>query len=140
MRALTLAPAVVHSARARTRTTCKAKKSAITPMVVSKGGKPSASTAPETPTPLTEAKANSLTPEMLKDDQWESENYESIGNAAQYALLVIGLVSAVAGFIATSTYNEGAVEVDFQSYSSPEEAVASSIRATNALASAPSVN
>lgn len=140
MRVLAPTPAVAPSARARARTTCKAKKSAITPTVVSKGGKPSASTAPETPTPLTEAQRNSLPPEMLKDDPWESENFDSIGNAAQYALLVIGLVGAVAGFIATSTYNDGAVEVDFQSYSSPEEAVASSIRATNALASAPSVN
>lgn len=45
---------------------------------------------------------------------------------------------AVAGFYATSTYNEGAVEVDYQSYSSPEEAVSDTLRKVNALQSAPS--
>jgi hypothetical protein len=47
-------------------------------------------------------------------------------------------MGAVAGFYATSTYNEGAVEVDYQSYSSPEEAVSDTLRKVNALQSAPS--
>lgn len=110
--------------------------------MLSKGGKRAPSVTPETPTPLTEAKANSMPPEMLKADPWESEAFDGVGNAAQYALLVIGLVGAGAGIIATSTYNEGAVEIDFQStkYESSSEAVAEGIRATNALARAPSVN
>ena len=72
------------------------------------------------------------------DDPWESESFDGIGNAMQNALVAIALMGAVAGFYATSTYNEGAVEVDYQSYSSPEEAVSDTLRKVNALQSAPS--
>ena len=88
-------------------------------------------------TPLSDAK-DSLPPEMLVDDPWESESFDGIGNAMQNALVAIALMGAVAGFYATSTYNEGAVEVDYQSYSSPEEAVSDTLRKVNALQSAPS--
>ena len=133
-------------ARARTAVKCSAKKrSSVTPKIISEGGRATSqsSTQGDVPTPLSADKQRSLPPEMLVDDPWESESFEGLGNAAQYALLVIGIVAAGAGFYATSTYNEGAVEVDFQSYASPEEAVADSLRKVNALqaqsASAPSV-
>jgi len=119
---------------------CAAKRSSIEPRVVSRGGRPDGDArGDDAPTPLSDAKRASLPPEMMVDDPWESESFDGLGNAMQNALVAIAVVSAVAGFYATSTYNDGAVEVDFQSYKSPEEAVADTLRKVNALQSAPSV-
>lgn len=119
---------------------CAAKRSSIEPRVVSRGGRPDGDArGDDAPTPLSDAKRASLPPEMMVDDPWESESFEGLGNAMQNALVAIAVVSAAAGFYATSTYNDGAVEVDFQSYKSPEEAVADTLRKVNALQSAPSV-
>jgi hypothetical protein len=141
-----LASTSAPGARTRTAVRCSAKKrSSITPKIISEGGRATSqsTTQDDVPTPLSADKQRSLPPEMLVDDPWESESFEGLGIAAQYALLVIGIVAAGAGFYATSTYNEGAVEVDFQSYASPEEAVADSLRKVNALqaqnASSPNV-
>lgn len=130
---------VVVPRRASTTTTHAAKKKqSVQPRVISTDGRPATGgqrkDTDDVATPLSEAKKNSLPPEMLESDPWESESFDGLGQAAQYALVAIGIVGAGAGLIATSTYNEGAVEVDFQSYESPEKAVADAIQRVNAAA------
>lgn len=130
---------VVAPRRASTTTTRAAKKKqSVQPRVISTDGRPATGgqrkDTDDVATPLSEAQKNSLPPEMLESDPWESESFDGLGQAAQYALVAIGIVGAGAGLIATSTYNEGAVEVDFQSYESPEKAVADAIQRVNAAA------
>ena len=130
---------VVVPRRASTTTTRAAKKKqSVQPRVISTDGRPATGgqrkDTDDVATPLSEAQKNSLPPEMLESDPWESESFDGLGQAAQYALVAIGIVGAGAGLIATSTYNEGAVEVDFQSYESPEKAVADAIQRVNAAA------
>ena len=135
----TTSAAMCALSTSRARMRCAAKRSSIEPRVISRGGRPDGNArGDDAPTPLSDAKRDSLPPEMLVDDPWESESFDGIGNAMQNALVAIALMGAVAGFYATSTYNEGAVEVDYQSYSSPEEAVSDTLRKVNALQSAPS--
>lgn len=132
-------PRVANRRASTTTTRAAKKKQSVQPRVISTDGRPASggqrrNGEDDVATPLSEAQKNSLPPEMLESDPWESESFDGLGQAAQYALVAIGIVGAGAGLIATSTYNEGAVEVDFQSYESPEKAVADAIQRVNAAA------
>ncbi|OUS48148.1 hypothetical protein BE221DRAFT_56489, partial [Ostreococcus tauri] len=109
------------------------KRSKIEPRVISGAGARGRDASDEKPTPLTPEKQNALPPEMLVDDPWADESFDGLGKIASAGLVIVAIVSAIAGGVATSTYNEGAVEVDFQQYSSPQEAVADSLRKVNAV-------
>lgn len=131
---MSLALSASRVAPSRRSTLARAKKQSTTPRIVSeRGRRVETSPADEKPTPLSEEKLRSLPPEMLRDDPWANESFDALGNVASGGLIVVAVIAAIAGAYATSTYNEGAVEVDFQSYASPEEAVADSLRRVNAV-------
>ena len=111
----------------------RAKRSKIEPRVISGAGARGRDASDEKPTPLSPEKLKALPPEMLVDDPWADESFDGLGKIASAGLVIVAIVSAIAGGVATSTYNEGAVEVDFQQYSSPQEAVADSLRKVNAV-------
>lgn len=83
---------------------------------------------------------------MQEKDFWDDEMFESVGNVVgKWGLVLVAVFAAISGIIASKTYNEGAVEVDFTAYDSPEEAVAASVRVAaapvkkNSVVSAPTV-
>ena len=66
---------------------------------------------------------------MQEKDFWDDEMFESVGDVVgKWGLVLVAVFAAISGIIASKTYNEGAVEVDFTAYDSPEEAVAASVR------------
>jgi hypothetical protein len=83
---------------------------------------------------------------MQEKDFWDDEMFESVGDVVgKWGLVLVAVFAAISGIIASKTYNEGAVEVDFTAYDSPEEAVAASVRVAaapvkkNSVVSAPTV-
>ena len=61
---------------------------------------------------------------------------QKLGNAIyNYALLAVVVAAVGAGVVAANTYNDGAVNVDFQDYDSPEQAVVAAVRASSAAGS-----
>ena len=78
-------------------------------------------------TPIDESRV-SVPKVMQKDDFWDNDNFESFGKyAGKFGLVFVALAVVITGIVASQTYNEGAVEVDFKAYDSPEEAVAASM-------------
>ena len=61
---------------------------------------------------------------------WEGEQFDTLGKAAgQFVLAAAVLGGVAAGIVASSSYNEGAVGVDFQEGGVPQEAVAKALKA-----------
>jgi hypothetical protein len=64
---------------------------------------------------------------------WEGEQFDTLGKAAgQFVLAAAVLGGLAAGIVASSSYNEGAVGVDFQEGGVPQEAVAKALKAAGA--------
>ena len=79
-------------------------------------------------TPIDSSKV-SVPKVMQEKDFWDDEIFESVGNTVgKWGLIIVVVFGAISGIIASKTYNDGAVQVDFTSYDSPEEAVAASVR------------
>ena len=79
-------------------------------------------------TPIDSSKV-SVPKVMQEKDFWDDEIFESVGNTVgKWGLIIVVVFGAISGIIASRTYNDGAVQVDFTSYDSPEEAVAASVR------------
>jgi len=92
-------------------------------------------------TPIDSSKV-SVPKVMQEKDFWDDEMFESVGNTVgKWGLVIVAVFAAISGIIASKTYNDGAVEVDFTAYDSPEQAVAASVRVAAApvTASAPTV-
>lgn len=62
-------------------------------------------------------------------DFWEGEQFETLGTAARAALAAVAVFALIAAGYASSSYNDGAVGVDFQAAASPQEAVANALAA-----------
>ena len=61
---------------------------------------------------------------------WEGEQYEALGQGVGKFVLGAAILGGVAaGIVASSSYNEGAVGVDFQEGGVPQEAVAKALKA-----------
>lgn len=92
-------------------------------------------------TPIDSSKV-SVPKVMQEKDFWDDEMFESVGNTVgKWGLVIVAVFAAISGIIASKTYNDGAVEVDFTAYDSPEQAVAASVRVAAApvTTSAPTV-
>jgi hypothetical protein len=92
-------------------------------------------------TPIDSSKV-SVPKVMQEKDFWDDEMFESVGNTVgKWGLVIVAVFAAISGIIASKTYNDGAVEVDFTAYDSPEQAVAASVRVAAApvTKSAPTV-
>jgi hypothetical protein len=110
--------------------------------------------APAPLTTETPASSSSTEPDLGPKDFWEGEQWDTLGTVVSYGVLIVAVLggtsrflcprcarsardafcslrpcAAVAGFVATSTYNDGAVGVDFTDAPSPQEAVQKAIAA-----------
>jgi transcription antitermination factor NusA-like protein len=86
----------------------------------------------ERATVIDENRKVSIPKVMREKDFWDDEQYEKIGTTVgKWGLVIVAIASAFAGIVASRTYNEGAIEVDFNAYDSPTEAVAASVTAVN---------
>ena len=63
-------------------------------------------------------------------DIWEDPKFENLGQIAYYGVFIVAGLGAIAGAVASSFYNEGAVGVDFKAAATPEEAVSKAIKAS----------
>ncbi|KAK3268955.1 hypothetical protein CYMTET_22572 [Cymbomonas tetramitiformis] len=79
--------------------------------------------APEEEAVVEEAEPLQPPPNAPEKDFWENENFDVIGKIAPFAGFLIAALGVAVGFFASSTYNEGAIPVDFSAIDSPADAV-----------------